>query len=360
MLRMVEGFDQLFTTAGLNRRHSSFTADSIPFTAPGRFGGVTSQIGIGGATGDQLVLTTRQFVDQQTVVVGLSLRIDNPNFATTWDLIRLMDTSNEQVALEARLQGGGGSNPKVKFALVRGVTDLFETADQVWEIGENKYIELKVFVDNTTGTSELRINESIVSGTQLTGLDTQGHTSNNVNQIKFALKQMSSSAGFAVFFDDLYVIDDTGANNNDFLGEIIVEARLPNANGDQVDWTPNSNVANETRVDDPGAPDGDNSYNSSSNAGDIDLFQFTDLSLVTGNIIGVAVVTTARIESSGARSLRNLYKRSGGSIQETASHSVASTSYQDYENIHELNPDTALAWTVPDIDDGQFGYKLQA
>jgi hypothetical protein len=91
------------------------------------------------------------------------------------------------------------------------------------------FVEVKVVIGNS-GSWVVRVNEvTYLSGTG----DTQASANAYANVIALYGQQ---AAGYANYFDDFYVCDGSGSMNNDFLGDIRVEAIFPDDNGDHSDF----------------------------------------------------------------------------------------------------------------------------
>ena len=119
--------------------------------------------------------------------------------------------------LTVQLQGDGS------LAVKRGVTvgtELGRTAAGVFRFSVWNYLEIKVTFDNSTGTVTLKLNG--VEVLALTGKDT-------VQQTEVAWNCMRWGGGG--YYDDVYICDGNGSQNNDFLGQIRVVALKPQTNG---------------------------------------------------------------------------------------------------------------------------------
>jgi hypothetical protein len=104
------------------------------------------------------------------------------------------------------------------------------------------------------------------------------------------------------YFDDFYLLDDTGGVNDDYLGAVQIYAILPDADETPLDWTPLSgeNFANV----DTAPPPGDSSYVASNTAGDIDQYHYT----ITGpsgsySIKAMQHSLCCRLDSAGSHTI---------------------------------------------------------
>jgi hypothetical protein len=270
-----------------------------------------------------------------TVIVGAAF-----NKPSVGGLIRVNDGATEQLtiqvtaanAIEVRRGGAAG-------------TILGTSANGIFPLNAWNYVEVKATINNSTGSIVVRLNG--VTVLTITGVDSQNTANAFVN--RYSLDGTS-------FIDDHYLADTTGsAPNNDFLGDIRVDVIYPNAAGDETDYTPLSG-SNFQMVDDPGTPDGDTTYNESTTATDRDLFNLQSPATPSGIVYAVQTYIVARKTDAGAREVSTVVK--SGSTVDVGPTNTLSTSYVQYDgDIHQLNPDTAAAWTMSEVQALQAGYE---
>lgn len=234
----------------------------------------------------------------------------------------------------------------------RGNGTLLGTSAGVIPSGSYVYIEFKVTIHASAGVMAIRVNG--VSFLNLTGKNTQ--MSGNATANKFVYYQNPSFApGVTTDWHDFYVCDGTGSVNNDFLGDIRVDATFPNAAGTNSAWTPNSAVANYTTVDENPATD-DTDYNSSSTAGNKDTYNYPAIPPSAGTVFGVVVQSTVRKDDAGSRTTRALVLQ-GGTVYNGATLGVGDT-YAIQTEIFEQDPNTAAPWTVAGVNSAEYGLEL--
>jgi hypothetical protein len=227
--------------------------------------------------------------------------------------LSLTNTTNRVCA---RLAGGS-------TIVAEGTTQI--TTEKWW------YLEIKAYIHNTAGTCELRVNG--VTEANETGLDTQG---GSLSTIDYTYLYHNTYVG-DVYFDDLYICDNNGSTNNDFLGDCKVETLLPNGAGASTDWTP-STGSNYQCVDDNPSND-DTDYVSETTAGDHDTYTFDDLATTSGTVYGVQHMVAARKADAGSRTLKT---------------------YDYYMDILEEDPDTSSQWTISGVNSAEFGQELES
>lgn len=164
--------------------------------------------------------------------------------------------------------------------------------------------------------------------------------------------------GTTVYYDDVYVLNLSGAQCNDYLGNIIIETLYPNGNGNTNDFTGSDadSTDNYLHVDEA-QHDSDTSYVESSTISHIDLYAFGNMVGTPDTIHCVALVCPSRKDDGGARDGR-LLTRVNITNYEGASFSPT-TSFVHEVQIWELNPDDSAAWAITDIDGAEFGIKVQ-
>lgn len=272
-----------------------------------------------------------------TVIIGFAYRTTIFNGF----IARLGDANTYQVYLELNLNG--------TINIVRGNGSVIATSVLSLQTNQWYYIELKV-VFSDTGSAVLRVNE--VEWINANPADTTQTTNNYANFFQL----IGVGAGGSCYFDDLYVCNSSGSVNNDFLGDVQVEAIMPNADGSQNDWTPSAAADHYTLVDE--IPPATADYISSSNAGDIDLYAFPDLSIITGAILGIQVCAYEEKDDAEARVTRAKWKRAGAVQNLGAANISVTTSYKYDLFIQETNPDDAAAFEIADINAGEMGIEL--
>lgn len=211
------------------------------------------------------------------------------------------------------------------------------------------FIEIKVTIDNA-GSAEVRVggNTCITySG------DTQNTTNAYANFFQLAGDRSSN------LFDDLYVCDDSGSTNNDFLGDHKIENILPDGDGYIAQWAPSAGI-NWQNVDDPNTsapcPDGDSTVNISATPSDTDSFSFQNLATTSGTIAGIQVSCNVKKDDAGSRSLK-FFVRIGGNNYYSDTFTLLD-SYRYFAYCWDINPATSVPWMISDINSAEFGYVL--
>ena len=159
------------------------------------------------------------------------------------------------------------------------------------------------------------------------------------------------SGGPTVSFDDFYIADTSGTQNNAFLGDIEVRALAPNGNGtySQFAGSDGNSVDNYAIINNTTYTD----YVESSTVGQKDSYQLADLSGV--NVKAVQSVVRGAQASGGMAAVRP-FLRIGttdypGTTQYLGQQTIST-------NIFETNPATSAAWTQTDVNGTELGIEV--
>lgn len=309
----------------------------------------------GNAGGTQsTVLVTPPIGSGNTIVIGYGFKyvshLTSPNTGNQG--VYCETGADEQFHIETESTSGTG----FRFHLKRGATIV--ATSSYFDFGVWHYFEWKVTVrTGVNGAYELRHNgvaDISGSGVDLADDGTDGWDT-------FAWRY-TSNASNTIHYDDCYVCDGTGAKNNDFLGPSIVEVAEVNADGTTNNWTNNGTGANYTSVDDVGSSNPDDVGAGGTNGSDTnaqqDLYNLTDLTQITGTIHAVQLGVQLGMAAAGTRTVKTKYRDPDTTVVDGDSHVVDSTVFDEFTQVFDNNPNTAAAWDVTDIDDGQFGVEV--
>lgn len=281
-----------------------------------------------------------------TLIVGFAFRFAGIGSSSTV-FAALMDAGSVQVDVRANADG--------TLSVTRNGTTLSTTAVAL-SANIYYYIEFKATIHDTTGSYDLRVDGvSVTSGTNVDTKNTSNATANGLR-----LGSTNSLVGASNWdFDDLYICDGAGATNNDFLGDVRVDAYLPNGNGNssQLVGSDGNSTDNYLLVDES-SQNGDTDYVASATVSEKDTYAFANMAHTPSSIFGVQINIIAKKDDAGTRSIQSVI-RSGGSDTDGTSRALA-TSYADYRQIAETDPNTAAAWTSSGFNAAEFGTKVAA
>lgn len=216
------------------------------------------------------------------------------------------------------------------------------------------HFQLKVKVDNSAGTFELRINGALE--TSGTGLDTQNGGTATADRLRLGqVAPGTGNGGTPASYDDLWFVDTQGSSPvNDFLGDCRIQALSPSAAGNTANFTP-STGSNYQNVDEA-TSNGDTDYNSDNTVGDKDTFAAGDLTPTAGTIFAVQHCVTARSDDAGSHTLKPVVRISGTDYDIGSGHAFSS-SYICAVDLSETSPASSSAWSISEVNAMEIGYK---
>lgn len=333
-LRFVDSFDH-YATADFTQKWTSITSSPTISSGTGRRG---TNCFRGNTSAHEL---SKTLDNQATWIVGFAF---TPEGSTSGDEPILIFLDGASVQTDIRLRTDG------TLRATRNGTTL-ATSSNALSAATTYYIETKVTISDASGVVEVRVNGSSTGWINITSQDTKNTANAYANVIR--LKTVTNAARF----DDLYVCDGTGSANNDFLGDVRVDCYLPSGNGNssQLAGSDGNSTDNYALVDEA-SQNGDTDYVQSATASQKDTYAFADMSHTPSSIFGVQVNMVAKKDDSGTRTICSV-TRSGGSDTDGATQALA-TSYVDYREILETDPNTAAAWTRTNLNSAEFGVKV--
>lgn len=233
------------------------------------------------------------------------------------------------------------------------------TPAKAWHLDEWNYIELKFKVHPTAGTVELRVNKVVV----MSFAGNTGCTTAPVLSLAYGWDSISWSGSLSfnddtnnLRWDDRYILDDTGSNNTDYLGNVRVNTQLTVSPGDLTEMSVFGASANWDAVNESALTEAEYVY--SSLVGARDLYTM-DPNVTAQNIFGVQVTGAYRQDDSTQMKAHNLIK-THATLYESAVDQFLAQTYHYYRDMWELNPNTGVGWTAAELNAIQAGQKLLA
>ncbi len=333
---MMEGFEGYGgTNANAIRRRRVISQSNTGALVTGRLGGFA----LNPATSVEVLFT--EFGDVTSFVFGFAMYVNGISVASG-DLIQFMDADSEQLVLRVA-QGG------VLFLDLAGV-NIDKADSQALRIKNWTYIEVKATIDNSVGSYEIRVDGIVVMSDS--GVDTQSTANSFINRV-----DTQSSSTTDQILDDIYLLDDTGLTNTDFLGDIQIETMYPDVDGNRNDMTPLSGLTNYEMVDDGHTPDDDTTYNSGGVVGDDELYGYAAMTATFDTVYALQVRNLVRKEDSGYRTGATLIRSNVDELEGTP-HPV-STDWRYYDQIYEVDPQGGGAWTETRINALEGGFTVK-
>lgn len=287
-------------------------------------------------TSFEYIVTT----DKTDWVCGFALKVNNTSARMVLNIRRRLGGGH----LDLRTTAGTDLNAHL---LGSGVAD--DTAAAVLTVGQWHYIEVKLNIHDTTGSYEVKIDGS----TELSnsGVDTNNASGSTGVGIMFYNDETTGPS-----YDDVYICDNTGAQNNDFLGDSTIAAIDPISDV-TTEWGAFGGSNHYDLLDD-NPSDENTTYIETGSPTAIDLWGFEN-AVLFGNIYGIQI--NAEISStSDAVDLRVVSGATTSDAVGTDNTVANDPSFITFTRIVELDPNTSSAWTLSNLNTAQFGVILDS
>jgi hypothetical protein len=342
-LIFIDGFDH-YATADLPKKWNAAGASVAIAASSGRRSGGAMTANTTSTTAN----LTKNITTGASFVCGFALNVGAfPTAAVP--VVGLLDAATNQCDLRV--------NPDGTLSVTRNATSLTGgTSTFALSSGTFFYIEFKCTIADSIGASSCKVRVNGVDViTVATGQDTKNTANASANQVRLGTNANVTAGTW--LFDDFYICDTTGSTNNDFLGDVRIEALLPTSDGTYSQFTPSTGTSHFALVDEstPNTTD----YNDGVTVGHRDSYGFGDLTALASQVVyGVQVNAAVMKDDAGTKSVAAM-ARSGGTDADGAS--VALTTSQLYATqIFETNPNGAVAWTEATVNAAEFGVKVTA
>ncbi len=342
---LMDGFDCYDSAADLQLNSLWPTVAGFS-TSAGRFGG--GALVIPGNVAVMNANHVRAFATNTTYYVSFSLKVGAVPAAANRGILALTlaDTTTRLTGLSL--------TPTGALTIVNNANTLIAGATAGIIAAGNWYrVELKFNFGTTTsnGTAELRVYGTAVH--TVTGQAFFRAGGSALLSFRNDVVELADA-----WIDDLVILDTAGSQNNNFLGDMRIDAVRPSADTVTASWTPNSGSTGYTQIDDPlGASDGDSTYIQSTTAAQKSEFEMTSL---PGSSITIAAVQTrlkTRRSNAGPRTYRS-YINSGGTPSNGVTLPSQAAYTWDYNGVFEVDPNTSTAWTDAGVNALNMGVEM--
>ncbi len=210
------------------------------------------------------------------------------------------------------------------------------------------YIEMKYVFGTTTGAVQVRVDgEDVIN---LTNINSTG-TAASINTVYL----QGASNFVTAYYDDFYVCDNSGTNNNNFLGPINVYS-LPPTGDSSVQMTRSAGTTNYTLIDEA-SPNGTTDYVTAAAANLTDLYSVANLpaNLTSETIHGVLI--KAKSWKTGTSGELQLGAKVGGTTLWSSNKAVKQVSHVNNFTILDKQPDGTTNWDKTAVDSLEVGIK---
>ena len=241
---------------------------------------------------------------------------------------------------------GGGAYPlDDTSATVLGTSAGGVIQEDVWH-----YLECQATIHDTTGAIEVRVDGVAV----LTLANVDNKRTATAQLTSWYLGSRKGASANRIDFDDVYVADTTGGVNDDFLGDVRVDAHLPNGAGSTTAWT--ASAGNNYACVDEAAPNDDTDYVSTDTINNVDTYAFPNLANAGGAIQGLQVLACCLKEDAGACSLAPVVRPVATDRVGTTA-AIGTTYAYHVRECYDVSPETGIAWTEDEFNASEFGVK---
>lgn len=340
-LRFIDGFDHYTTSASALLKWTVVNSSSS-FNITGRRSGSLAA-SFPYSNGSYISKTLN---DQSTWILGGAFYFTT--IGGNYPFIKFIDSAS---AVQCTVQVTSAQ----QISIYRGDgATLLGTSSTTIPLNAWVYLEIKLFINDTTGTFEV-----LLGGTSI--LSYSGDTKNSSTLSTAQTISIGNYGTYArpdFYLDDFYICDGTGSMNNTFLGDVRVDTIYPTGAGTSGQFTGVGDTANLYANVDDATPDGDSTYNYSDSAGNSDSFVCGDVTTLGSTIYGVQANLIARKDDAGTRTIAPQARTAGTSY--VGSTQSLADSYMDFLQIWETNPATSTAWTESTVNSAEFGYKVVA
>ncbi len=310
-----------------------YVSESVSGFQPDRWGVSNGAVELGGA-GDALNIALG--AAPATVVSGFAFK--PVSWVAGFPFFDFIDGSVIHV--------GGALTLGGQIFLWRGTTaTVLATSASSLTASQWRYLEAKTFINDLTGTFEVKVDG--VSYVSFTG-DTRNAGNAQVTNMRF-----TSTGGCVAYYCDWYINDTTGANNNDYLGDLRVAELYPNGPGSSTQFAVTGAAANWQAVDES-SPDGDTTYVQDAVVNDKDLYTFQDVASPT--IYAARLLLLGKKTDAGARSAAGTCK--SGATNSDGTTTALSTDYLYVKALYATDPNTGAAWTQTNLNAAEWGPKI--
>jgi hypothetical protein len=230
--------------------------------------------------------------------------------------------------------------------------DVLAEFPNAFEPGVWHHWQIKVVLDTVSGSVTIRQDGAPTNTYIIENVDTMMTFSNFADAVEIGGN--SDPYYNRSYFDDFFIIDNTGSSPNDWPGDVRCIPLTPISNGSTVGFTPqtgsNYQMINELQQD------GDTTFNYSGTPGTLDLFNTQQLTVTPENIYALTVKVVARKSDtayrSGATALRINNQLEVGQTK------ILSSTYTGLIDTYVTNPTNSIPWTLNDINNLETGYTV--
>ena len=327
-LLFVDGFDSYANTTDFYRNWIQGTLNVTVLPTGGRRGGGAVRFASAGYETPRVFNTTSSFVFGTAVY---------SNITGITDVLYFEDIDGV-IQLSIRLNPVSGL-----IYLYRGTSTLLATSSVVPAfLNTWGYLEIKATISTSISANSCIIRWNGIEIINLAaGTSTQASAKSSVSKL---------APVYTHIIDDLYMCDQSGTTNNNFLGDCRIDVVRPSADGTYTQGTPSTGTSHYQTVDETTPSTTDYVSLPVTTTPLRDSYQLSDISLIsTYSVYGVqATALVTKPDSGVARSAAPFIRANGVNVDGTPV--VLGTSYVNIFSVADTVPGTSAAWTFSDVN----------
>jgi hypothetical protein len=348
-LKFMDGFESYANVADLQQAYpGSIDNGSLTFPTDGRRAGTKCLDWDSGYTNTYVYfpVNSNTFAVSEYAIVGFAFK--SKQLLAGYDCSFLLDNggSADGGGMAFRFKSGG-SSLSIEYCRQFGTSVI----DNIpFELNRWYYLEVKCKIGNgTDGHIVVRLDEQ----------ELVNWTGDNQHLGGFQISR------FFVHFhsyqdiqiDDLYIAGSNGSYNNDFLGDVRVDAINPNGAGNHTDLTPstgsNYECVNEAIID-------ESDYVEGANAGDKDSYSYPNVptDLDDTGIYAVEINTISQRTAASDNIKIDGFIRTGSTDYNASDDLSLADSWSKKSFIFERDPSDSNVWTQAKINACEFGMEV--
>lgn len=352
-LKFMDSFDHYTIPGDLPKKyHSVFQNVAPAFDAGGRTNGCISMNRVNSSIGRTIGQTTGYFI------AGFGVYIVSG--AAAGSICAVASKLYPNVGLfrnaDATISAYRRTTPSNKTVLGTSVAAPFNP--DTWH-----YIQLKVLQHPTDGIVIVKFNDSEILN--LTGVRTMP-TADDGPYTAFLLPTDCASNGYGggagtgtIKFDDLWICDDTGSDNNDFAGQCRVYVIYPNSDAGPNQWTPDSGTNHYDRVDEHDIDD-DTTYLEVTGTTEAEVFGLEDSPVSVGSVAGVQLNSTVRKTTAGGANYKHQLRQAAVTAEGATLGFPSGTTYDMNCEQFDKDPTDNVDWSFAKVNSLNAGVKRNA
>jgi len=222
------------------------------------------------------------------------------------------------------------------------------------------WIEVHFKLHGSAGIFEVWLDGNVVSGLNLTGINTKGQGGSTVSSILFGSTYAGN--GFDAWCDDWYILDPNTSPNTGRLGDSRIRTLTPTSDVDPThnptgpnSGTPDTGSTHYTQVNEAQWSSAHN-VTLANKSGQEELYGMGSLGMTPSAITAVRVMALAEKSDAGEFNLETVML--SGSTEADGPTVPVLTSYAHILGIFEVDPATSAAWTASGVNAMKCGCKV--